>query len=130
MLVLYDGTCGLCDRSVRWILDHDRDGVFTFAPLQGETAAALRATHPEIPEQLSTLVLVEPEGDGERVLFRSAAVLRILGVVGSPWRHLGILPRPLLDLGYRMVAAIRYRVFGKRDACRVPSPEERARFRP
>jgi predicted DCC family thiol-disulfide oxidoreductase YuxK len=128
-LVLYDGTCGLCDASVQWLLDHDREGVLRFAPLQGETAAALRARHPEIPEELETIVLVE----GETVSLRSTAVFRVLARLPSPWRRLAWLrfvPRPVRDLGYRLVAAVRYRVWGRTETCRIPRPEERARFLP
>ncbi|MFZ5479328.1 MAG: thiol-disulfide oxidoreductase DCC family protein [Myxococcota bacterium] len=128
-IVLYDGTCGFCDASVRWLLAHDRAGVFRYAPLQGETAASLRARHPEIPADIDTLVLVE----GDRVSLRSTAVARILARLPSPWRVLGwlrVVPRPLRDLGYRAFAAVRYRVWGRVEACRVPRPEERERFLP
>lgn len=133
-LILYDGVCGLCDAAVQWVLDHDPAGLFSFAPLQGETAAALRARHPQIPADLDTVVVVERGPDGvERVFLRSAAAFRVLRRVGGPWRLLlvfSVLPRRLTDLGYRLIAAVRYRLFGKLDACRFPGPEERARFLP
>src|SRR5687768_10489456 len=66
-LVLYDGTCGLCARSVRWILRHERDHALRFAPLQGETARALKARFPNIPESIDTIVYV----DGDRAHLRS-----------------------------------------------------------
>ena len=132
-LLLYDGVCGLCDRVVQWVLDHDPRGLFAFAPLQGETAAGLRARLPQIPAALETVVVVERGPTGERVLLRSAAAFRVLELLDGPWRSLLILrwlPRPLTDLGYRALAAARYRIFGKRDACRLPAPAERARFLP
>ncbi len=128
-ILLYDGVCGLCARSVRWILRHERDHDMRFAPLQGETAAALRARHPRIPTELSTVVLVDPEHD--RVHLRSKAFLYAARHLRAPWRWLyGLrwIPGFLPDLGYRVVAALRYRIFGKKDACEIPAPDQRARF--
>jgi predicted DCC family thiol-disulfide oxidoreductase YuxK len=133
MLVLYDGMCGFCDASVQWILRHDPAGRFRFAPLQGETAADVRRRHPDVPENIETLVFVEGSGAGERVWLRSHAVFRIAGLLGWPWRIAGVFvvfPRFLTDLAYRAFARIRYYVWGRRDACRIPKPEERARFLP
>lgn len=128
-IVLYDGTCGLCHKSVKWILRHEGDQEIRFAPLQGPTAAELRAKHPEIPENVDTVVLVE---DGKARL-RSKAFFYISRHLRSPWRFmykLRWLPAIVLDLGYRFIAAIRYRVWGRVDACELPSPEQRARFLP
>jgi len=128
-VVLYDGTCGLCHRSVQWILRHERDRELQFAPLQGETAAALRARFPEIPTKLDTVVLV----DGDRARLRSKAFLYAARHLRAPWRWsyaFRWLPGFVLDLGYRFIAAIRYRVWGRVDACDLPDPEQRARFLP
>jgi len=130
-LVLFDGVCGFCDRAVRWLLARDPDGRLAFAPLQGETAAALRARHPEIPEEADTVVYVETLGEAERVFLRSEAVFRLLGQLDGPWRCLAWLrwvPRPLADRCYRVFARHRYRLFGKLDTCPAPPPGERARF--
>lgn len=129
LLILYDGVCVFCDTSVRWLMERDPRAAFRFAPLQGGTAAELRLRHPEIPEDIDTLVVVE----GERVYLRSAAVLRIVARLPAPWRWLRalrVLPDSLLDLLYRGFARVRYRVFGRMDACRVPSADERARILP
>lgn len=128
MLILYDGVCGFCDWSVQFVLRHDEAGRFRFAPLQGPTAAAARAAHPELPADLDSIVLI----DGERAWWRSEAVFRVLRELPG-WRFLawlGLIPRPLTDAGYRLFAALRHRVFGRLEACRVPSPAERARFLP
>lgn len=128
-VVLYDGTCGLCARSVRWILHHERDAELRFAPLQGETAQALRARFPEIPTTLDSVVLVE---DGQARL-RSKAFLYLGRHLRAPWRWwyaLRWLPGFALDLGYRLIAKVRYRVWGRVDACELPAPEQRARFLP
>lgn len=128
-IVLYDGTCGLCHKSVKWILRHERDRELHFATLQGETAAALRAKHPEIPDLVETVVLVEDD----KTRLRSKAVLHLARHLRSPWSWLYRVrwfPGFILDLGYRVVAAIRYRIWGRADACELPSPEQRARFLP
>ncbi len=128
-LVLYDGTCGLCSASVRWILRHERDHELRFAPLQGETAATLRTRFPCIPRTLESVVLVE----GERAHLRSKAFLYLAAHLGAPWRWgyaLRWLPAFLLDLGYRVIARSRYRIWGRVDECLLPSPAHRARFLP
>jgi predicted DCC family thiol-disulfide oxidoreductase YuxK len=126
-VMLYDGTCGLCHRSVRFFLRHERDAEMRFAPLQGPTAATLRAEHPEIPKTLESVVLVQ----GGRVFLRSKAFLHAARHLRAPWRWghaFRWMPGFLLDLGYRFIAAIRYRVWGRAEMCDVPSPEHRARF--
>jgi predicted DCC family thiol-disulfide oxidoreductase YuxK len=132
-LVLFDGVCGFCDRLVGFLIARDGAARLRFAPLQGETAAALRARHPEIPVDLETLVYVEASGGGEHVHLRSEAALRIFGELAGGWRRLRwllVLPRPLRDAGYRLFARFRYRLFGRLAECRLPSPDERARLLP
>ncbi|MBM4366363.1 MAG: DUF393 domain-containing protein [Deltaproteobacteria bacterium] len=126
-IILYDGVCGFCNGLVQWLLRVDRAGAFQFAALQGRTAAELRALHQEIPVDLDTMVYVE-EG---AVYLRSRAFFAAARHLPPPWswsRFLGFLPVMLTDAGYRLVAATRYRIWGRLDACRVPSPEQRARF--
>lgn len=128
-LVLYDGTCGLCARSIRWILRHERDRAIQFAPLQGETAAAARARFPHIPTTLDSVVYIE----AGKAHLRSKAFLHLMRHMRAPWRWaygLRWMPGFVLDLGYRVVAATRYRLFGKVDSCELPSPENRVRFAP
>lgn len=132
-LVLYDGVCGFCNRAIQRLLAADPSGALRFAPLQGPTAKALRRRHPEIPESIDTLVYVTHEDDGEHVFQRSEAIFRIAADLDGPWRRLAwlrILPRWLTDLGYRLFARSRYRLFGRLDACPAPPPEHRARFLP
>ena len=130
-LVLFDGTCGFCDASVRWALERDPEGRLCFAPLQGPTAASLRARHPSFPEGLDSVVFVDASDGTERIYLRSEAVFRIWSELEPERRLLRWLrkvPRPLADLGYLLVKSVRHRLFGRLDACRVPSPDERARF--
>lgn len=128
-LVLYDGTCGLCAKSVRWILRHEADHELEFAPLQGATTSALRAAYPDLPQSIDTVVLI---ADGKAHL-RSKAFLYLAKHLRAPWRWAHAFrwfPGFVLDIGYRLIAAIRYRVWGNVDACEVPAPEQRVRFLP
>jgi predicted DCC family thiol-disulfide oxidoreductase YuxK len=128
-LVLYDGVCGLCDRFVQFLLKRDTKGVLSFTPLQGEMAKNVRAKHPALPETLSTVAYLK---DG-RLLLRSRAVFAIWRELGGLWSVLGgfrFLPAFLTDLGYRIVAGIRYRIWGKKDSCNIPENADTARFFP
>ena len=132
-VVLYDGVCGLCNGFVQFVIARDDDARFRFAPLQGPFAAAVLArqgrTVSATPE---TILLVEDVGlPVERLLERSDAALAIVGALGGGWRltrALRLVPRFLRDAVYAGVARIRYRVFGRLDACAVPSSAVRARF--
>jgi len=132
-LVLYDGVCGICDRSVQWLIDHDPADRLHFAPLQGSTAAALRRDHPGIPDDIDTIVYLEEVGGSMEIFLRSQAILRIceaIGIDSRAVRWLRRLPCWLVDLGYRLFVPLRYRVFGTLDSCRVPSVSQRRRFLP
>jgi len=127
-IVLYDGECGLCNRSVKFLIKRD-GGQLYYAPLQGETAAGLREKHPEIPKTLESVVLVEDD----KVRLRSKAFLYGAKYLTRPWRWaywFRWLPAFLLDLGYRFIASIRYRVWGKYDTCQLPTRDERAKLLP
>lgn len=128
-LVLYDGVCGLCHRTVRFLLAHDRAGTLRFAPLQGETAAALRRRHPELPAGLDSVVYVS----GGRIHRRSKAFLHLARHLDRPWRWaygLRWLPAPLLDPLYWLIARSRYRLFGRYPTCQRPSPAHDAQLLP
>lgn len=131
-LILYDNQCGFCDTSVQFVLDRDTERQFCFAALQGETASRLRAAEAAaLPEDIDTLVYVDNTGTQPRILIRSRAIFAILGALYGSSRVLRLLealPQGLSDLLYTCFAAMRYRLFGKLDSCRVPTPEERDRF--
>lgn len=131
-VVLFDGVCAVCDATVQFVLDRDPAGTFHFAPLQGPTAAAVIARHPEIPPKLDSILLVETAPDGtERVTWHSAAILGLATGLGGGWRVFGIfrlVPAFLRDPFYRAFAAVRYRVFGQLESCRMPKPGEETRF--
>ena len=127
-IVFFDGVCGLCNRFVNFVLPRDQRGELRFAPLQGETAQILLPV--EDRENLDTVIFFE---DG-KCWRRSAAVVRILTHLSLPWSMLAtclwLVPGPIRDVGYRTVSRFRYRLFGKSDVCRLPTPDEAARFLP
>ncbi|MEM1094448.1 MAG: thiol-disulfide oxidoreductase DCC family protein [Bacteroidota bacterium] len=126
-IVLFDGVCNLCNTSVNYIIDHDPEGYFKVASLQSDAAQALLANHALPADYLDSLVLVE---NGE-VYMRSTAALRIARRLDGAVRLLAIftaIPEPLRDVVYAWVARNRYRWFGKRDTCRMPTPELQGRF--
>ena len=126
-LVLYDGVCGLCNTYVQWLLDHDSEGRLSYAALQGETAAALRALHPEIPKDLDTIVFV----DAGVVRLRSQAVLDVARELPGPYWLLSgfrVVPRPVRDVVYKFIAKRRIQWFGEVDSCRLPRENEAQRF--
>jgi predicted DCC family thiol-disulfide oxidoreductase YuxK len=130
-LLFYDGGCGLCHRSVRFVVARDPRGCFRFAPLGGETFRA--AVPPALREGLpDSIVLRTAEG---RLLVRSDAALHVLRRLGGGWRLLasllGLLPRRLRDAGYDFVARRRVRWFASpTDACPLVPVHLRARFAP
>lgn len=131
-ILFYDGTCAFCNRAVRWVLRHDRRGTLRFAPLQGETYAAI--DHATKPTDVSSLVLVRDD----QIYTMSSASVRMLRAMGGIWSPLGsllwLVPRPLRDWGYRIVANNRYRLAGRVDpaseACAMPTDATRARMLP
>lgn len=136
-MIFFDGVCALCDHAVRWIEARDRNKVFLYAPLQGDTARRLlrRETPPPSVSDdangggwLRSLVLLDATGEYRY----SSAIVRILRHLGGIWSVVGgllwIVPRPLRDWGYRFVARNRYHWFGKKESCRLPIAEERSRF--
>ena len=130
-IVFFDGVCLLCERSVQFLLDRDRARRLCFATLQGETALGLLGE--ETVAALDSIVYVVEDDTGVHRYEQSDAALRILRDLGGGWRvvsWLRIVPRPLRDAVYRTIARNRYRWFGKKAECRVPSPEERHRFFP
>jgi len=131
-LVLFDGVCGLCNKFVQFVLNHDSQGRFHFASLQSDLARELLARHGKNPELLKTVYLViNPGTSDEKLYSKSAAALRIFGELEGPTKALKvflIVPAPLRNVGYDLVAAVRYKIFGKSDTCPLPKASDRARF--
>ncbi|MCU4743068.1 thiol-disulfide oxidoreductase DCC family protein [Halobacteria archaeon AArc-m2/3/4] len=127
-IILFDGVCNLCNGFVQFVVPRDPEGQFHFASLQSDVGQALLADHDLPTDELESVVLI----DGEDSYVKSAAVVRVLASLGgvytlfSPFRY---LPRPIRDLGYDLVAANRYRLFGKKEQCQLPSQSESAEMR-
>lgn len=126
-VILFDGWCNLCNGFVQFVIAHDPRARFRFAPLSSPAAARLLAGRRHAPPDMSTVILLE----GDAVFDRSDAILRILAALDGSWRlvyALRIVPRPLRDLLYRVLARYRRRWFGRTDRCWVPAPESADRF--
>jgi predicted DCC family thiol-disulfide oxidoreductase YuxK len=126
-VILFDGTCAFCERSVVFIANRDPAAYFRFGASQTPEAAALLAPFGLTRETARSLILIE---DG-KVYLRSTATLRVAARLTFPWslaRGFLAVPAPLRDAVYRVVAAIRHRVAGRSNACEIPPPEIRARL--
>ena len=129
-VLLYDGVCGFCNRTLQTIIRHDRRREMRFAALQSEYGKAVVARNPEL-QNVDSMVLVERLNGEEKVWSHSTASLRIAAYLGGAWRLLLIayvIPRRLRDVFYNFFARYRYRLFGKYESCPVPSLEIRSRF--
>ncbi len=125
-IILFDGTCAFCERSVRFIATRD-NGYFKFGASQNPEGVALLAKYGTNREATRSLILIEDD----EISLRSTAVLRIARRMTAPWRWAAVflfVPRPIRDAAYRVVAAIRHRIAGRSNACEIPPPEIRARL--
>ncbi len=125
-ILFFDGVCAVCDGFVDWVIERDAAARFRFAPLQGKAAADRGLAMDDWRE--ASFVL---EAGGERH-GASDAVLRVLLMLGGAWLPVARLalwiPHAIRDRAYRFVARRRYGWFGQKEACRIPTPDERARF--
>jgi predicted DCC family thiol-disulfide oxidoreductase YuxK len=127
-ILFFDGVCGLCSKSVDFVMARDHRQAIKFAPLQGDTARSLLT--PADIQNLNTMILWVKG----RTYRKSAAAVRVMWQLSLGWQILGtllwLIPLPLRNLGYSLVARNRYRFFGKKESCRLPTREERLRFLP
>jgi predicted DCC family thiol-disulfide oxidoreductase YuxK len=126
-LILFDGVCNFCNSAVQMVIEIDRQKIFKFASIQSELGQQLYRQHGLDPLDIQTLMLV----DGERVLTKSDAVLEVLARLDGGWQLLAgfrAMPQPLRDWAYSEFARQRFVLFGRRDACMVPTPELQERF--
>ena len=125
-VVVFDGYCALCNGVVDALLHHDRTGTLRFTSFQQPATQDLLTRHGLSTAPETVYVLLDT-----RVLQEADAILYLLPFLGPWWQPLSLLrllPRQIRDRLYRWVARNRYRWFGKRDTCRLPTPEERDRF--
>ena len=131
-VLLYDGVCGFCNKTVQMILERDPAGTMRFAALQSDYGRAVVERHTSL-RGVDSVVFVENAngGDLERVFVRSDAALKVVAYLGGFWKIFlaaYVIPKPLRDYFYDLFARNRYRVFGKYDTCMLPPPEVRSRF--
>lgn len=127
-VIVFDGVCVLCSRWVDFILRHDRAGHFRLAAMQGTQGRALLSAHGLSPDDPSSFLLVQ----GGQGYSDTDAIARVLRQLGGRWRAasalLRLVPKAVRDPAYRWTARNRYRLFGKRELCRVPESSEAWRF--
>lgn len=125
-IILFDGVCNFCDSSVQFIINRDPSGQYKFAPLQSEAGRKLLKEFC-LEDNLDSIVLIEDD----KFYKKSNAALRICKNLNGAWRVLivlKILPTPIRDFFYNIVARNRYKWFGKKESCMIPSNDIRSRF--
>jgi predicted DCC family thiol-disulfide oxidoreductase YuxK len=125
-IILFDGECNFCDQSVQFIIKRDPKGHFKFASLQSDIGKELLNKH-NTPEDIDSFVLIEDNN----CYFKSSAALRVCKNLKGVWKIpyvLLVIPKPIRDFFYGLISKNRYKWFGKKESCMLPSPEERKRF--
>jgi predicted DCC family thiol-disulfide oxidoreductase YuxK len=125
-IILFDGLCNFCDNSVQFIIKRDPKGHYKFASLQSETGKRYIKKF-GLKDDLSSIVLIEDD----KYFVKSTAVLRICRKLSGLWKVLTVfrvIPVPVRDYFYRILASNRYKWFGRKESCIIPSPEIRTRF--
>ena len=126
-IILFDAVCVLCSANARFILKHDKLAHFRLASIQGDVGASLYQMHGLDPTDPVSIIII----DGNTMRRDSDAVLSIYENLGYPWRFVGVfrvIPSFMRDPIYRWIARNRYRIFGKRETCWVPSAEYKSRL--
>ena len=127
-LILFDGVCNLCNDSVLYVIKHDKKDIFMFAPLQGETGKKIMAHYNIDRSKTDSIILYSHESG---VCFKSTAAIKIASKLGFPRNLLGVflvIPGFLRNWVYDYIAKHRYKWFGKKDACMIPTPNLKAKF--
>ncbi|MBP1841174.1 thiol-disulfide oxidoreductase DCC family protein [Formosa algae] len=127
-LVLFDGVCNLCDSSVQFIIKHDKKNVFLFTTLQGETAKPIISSFKIDTEKTDSILLFTPK---RRLYTKSTAALRIAAQLQFPINLLSvflIIPKFIRDYVYDFIAKNRYRWYGKKEACMIPTKALKVKF--
>lgn len=126
-LILFDGVCNLCSALVQFVIRHDREAKFRFAAIQSEIGRKIYQSHGLDPADLQTFVFI---ADG-KVVLRSDAAIEVVSRFGGAWRIFAIfrlVPRVARDFVYSTIARNRYRWFGRKEVCMIPTPEIDERF--
>ena len=127
-IVLFDGVCNLCSGAVQFIIKRDRNDVFRFAALQEDVGKQLLAERGINTRELDSIIVIEP---GVAYYSKSDAALEIAKNFGGLWSLFAVfkwIPKPIRDAIYDFVAKNRYRWFGEKEQCMIPTPELKAKF--
>ena len=126
-IILFDGVCNFCNSSINFVIDHDPEKHFKFAPLQSDFGQDILRKFNKNTKDFDSVILLK-----DNVLYeKSDAALEITEHLSGFWKYLAIfkiLPTFFLNFFYDIVASNRYRIFGKADSCRMPTDELRERF--
>ena len=126
-VILFDGVCNFCNYWVNFAIERDPEKTLRFTPLQGETAKQLLPQFHIDPTALSSVIFI----DSGKAYTQSSAALRICKHLDGGWKlfyGLMIIPKFIRDFFYNIIARNRYKWFGRKESCRVPTPELRERF--
>ncbi|MBS1492428.1 MAG: thiol-disulfide oxidoreductase DCC family protein [Bacteroidetes bacterium] len=126
-IILFDGVCNFCDSSVNFIIDRDKKNIFKFAALQSEKGQEILEYFSLPKDDFDSFVFIE----NDKVFKKSSAALKIANKLGGIWKifyPLIVVPKFLRDFFYSLIANNRYKLFGKKDACRIPTPELKQKF--
>jgi predicted DCC family thiol-disulfide oxidoreductase YuxK len=126
-VLLFDGVCNLCNGLVRFIIKRDKAGKFKFASLQSEIGQSWLKRFGLVNVEYESFVMIR----GDTYFTKSTAALKMLKELDGIWKTFYmfiIIPRPVLDFLYDLIAKSRYKIFGKRDECMIPTPEIKERF--
>lgn len=126
-ILLFDGVCNLCNGFVQFTIERDKQSKFKFASLQSKSGQYLLTQNKLPVENFTSLVYLK----GEQCLLKSSAILHFLKELGGVWKVFFILiliPKPIRDFVYSIIANSRYKIFGRRQSCFLPTPELKQRF--
>jgi predicted DCC family thiol-disulfide oxidoreductase YuxK len=126
-IILFDGVCNFCNAAINFVLKQDKKGVFRFAPLQSEAGQRLLKQYNLSTAEFDSFVLI----DNGKIYKKSSASLRVMNKLPWYWKEaqlLRLIPTPFRDAIYDFIAKNRYKWFGKKEQCMIPTPEMRNRF--
>ncbi|HMQ78634.1 MAG TPA: DCC1-like thiol-disulfide oxidoreductase family protein [Ignavibacteria bacterium] len=126
-IILFDGVCNICNGSVNFFITRDKKDIFRFVALQSDIGVRLQKELNIDHENIESFILI----DGNAYYKKSTAALKVAGMLGFPYNLLYpllLIPPFIRNIVYDIVAKYRYKWFGKKSTCRVPTPKERNKF--
>ncbi|MEP5338675.1 MAG: DCC1-like thiol-disulfide oxidoreductase family protein [Algibacter sp.] len=127
-LILFDGVCNLCNNSVQYVIKHDKKDIFMFTALQSAIGKQLIEAHNIDTSKIDSILLYTPE---KGIAYKSTAALKVANLLGFPQNLMNvffIIPPFIRNWVYDYIAKNRYKWYGKKDACMIPTPELRSKF--